>query len=76
MCASAAPVVVAGGSRMWRLEVVAIGLGGKCGFVSGRGRWVSARCCVLGALAAAALVVCAAPARAATSHTEGVSSSV
>ncbi len=58
---------------MSRVEVVAIGFSGDCGFgfglVDGRGRWAGARCCVLGVLVAVALVVCAAPARAATSHT-------
>ena len=49
--------------------MAAVGLGGDCGLVGGRGRWVSAWCCVLGVLVAVALVVCAAPARAATSRT-------
>ena len=47
--------------------MAAVGLGGDCGLVGGRGRWVSAWCCVLGV--AVTLVVCAAPARAATSRT-------
>ena len=67
LCASFARVVVDGGSRTWRLAVAAVGLGGDCGLVGGRGRWVSAWCCVLGV--AVTLVVCAAPAWAATSHT-------
>ena len=56
-----------GGSR-----VAAMGFSGGCGFafgLVGGGRWSGARHLVLGTLAAAALVVCAAPARAATSHT-------
>ena len=61
------------GLRTWMVEVVAIGFSGDCGFgfglVGGRGRWASARGCVLGALVAAALVVGAASARAAVSHT-------
>jgi YVTN family beta-propeller protein len=51
--------------------VVPVGLGGVCGFgrVGGPSRWAGARGCVVGVLVAVVLVVCAPPARAATSHT-------
>jgi YVTN family beta-propeller protein len=51
---------------------------GDCGFafgLVGGGRWTGARHFVLGTLAAAALMLCAAPARAATSHTAYVTNS-
>ena len=49
--------------------MVAVGLGGVCGRVGGRGRWACGLGCVVGVLVAVVLVVWVAPARAATSHT-------